>query len=100
MGILVGDSKNFFGLILQNWVMSVKGGCTRISKIVNQEGEITYQILYDVYYWVSQTAYNESSPWLRSEARSLTASPSQIAGDIFALIYGDLAAGYTEVTNI
>jgi len=100
MGILVADSKNFFGLILQNWVMSVRGGCTRVSKIVNQEGEINYQILYDVYYWVSQTAYNESSAWVRSESRTVIATPSQITGNIFDIIYDDLKAGYTGVTNI
>ena len=83
MGILIADEKKFNnGLVLSDFVMSVKGCIMEVLKIPSTT---IYRIFYKVYYYLNQNAYNAGNDHIETEMKHL-----DVQGDIsniFNLIY-------------
>ena len=96
MGILVADEKKFNnGLVLNNFVMSVKGCIMEVLKIPSTT---IYRIFYKVYYYLNQNAYNAGNDHIETEMKHL-----DVQGDIsniFNLIYNNIKADYNNTTDI
>ena len=96
MGILVADEKKFNnGLVLSDFVMSVKGCIMEVLKIPSTT---IYRIFYKVYYYLNQNAYNAGNDHIETEMKHL-----DVQGDIsniFNLIYNNIKADYNNTTDI
>ena len=105
MGILVGDSKTFSnGLVLSNFIISVKGSIRGIEKKKgmdeNGNPSIVYVILYTIYYYANELAYANGLNYVDSESTIFSLSEEQLSSNIFALLYSDIASRYNLVTNL
>ena len=97
MGILVADSKTFSnGLVLVNFVVSVKGCVMEVTKI---QSTTIYRIFYKVYFYLSQDTYNANNEPLETEMKHLDVQ-GDISSNIFTLIYNNIKSGYTNTTDI
>ena len=97
MGILVADEKKFNnGLVLSDFVMSVKGCIMEVLKIPSTT---IYRIFYKVYYYLNQNAYNAGNDHIEIEIKHLDIQ-GDISGSIFNLIYEDIKSNYNNCTDI
>jgi hypothetical protein len=97
MGILVADEKTFTnGLILSNFVVSVKGCVMELTKIPSTT---TYRIFYKIYYYLNQNAYDSNSAYIQVEMKHLDVQ-GDISSNIFTLIYNNIKSEYTNTTDI
>ena len=102
MGILVADEKKFnSGLVLSNFVVSVKGCIMEVTKMPFTTPHIsTYRIFYKVYYYLSQSAYDSNSEPLETEVKHLDIEEGNISSNIFTLIYNNIKSEYNDTTDI
>lgn len=106
MGLLVQDEKKFNnGLMLANFVISLKGSINNIIKtsIFNDNSltwSIVYRVNYSVYYFANQQAYNEKCNWLDCVSSSIDLTPEEINLDIFGSIYSHISAQYQQTINL
>lgn len=100
MGVLVADQKTFpNGLILSNFVLTIKGTITSIEKIKIDDNTTIYRARFNIYYYVNEDAYNNHG-YLSIECGSIDLTAAQVSGDIFAIIYTSIKAGYNQTTDI
>ena len=97
MGILVADEKKFNnGLVLSDFVMSVKGCIMEVLKIPTTT---IYRIFYKVYYYLNQNAYNAGNEHIETEMKHLDIV-GDISGSIFNLIYNNIKSDYNNTSDI
>ena len=97
MGILVADEKKFNnGLVLSDFVMSVKGCIMEVLKI---QSTTIYRVFYKVYYYLNQNAYVAGNEHIETELKHLDVE-GDISGSIFTLIYNNIKSEYLNTTDI
>ena len=97
MGILVADEKKINnGLVLVNFVVSVKGCVMEVTKI---QSTTIYRIFYKVYYYLSQSAYDSNNEHIQVEMKHLDVQ-GDISDNIFTLIYNKIKSEYNDTTDI
>jgi hypothetical protein len=95
MAILVQDVYNTpSGVTLQNFVVTTKGNIVKIEKI----GTNSYRVVYEVYYYISETFYSESKPYVHKELKTIILS--DCSNNIYQCIYDSVKSGYQNYQNI
>jgi hypothetical protein len=98
MAILVQDVYTTpSGVQLQNFVLTTKGNILKIEK-TGSSAEASYNVLYEIFYYVSQSFYNENKPCVLRELKVLSLDNCSV--DIYKCIYDSLKLRFQNYQNI